>query len=431
MLFKDITIVDENFNVDEHMNVIVVGDRIMYVGKTAPEQKHGITIEGRNRILIPGFFNAHAHSPMSLMRGYGENMSLQDWLGKRIFPFESKLNSEAVYMGTLLAMAESFKYGIVSTSDMYYFCEDMARAVEECGAKANISRSVTNIEGITFDKLDSVREATDFYKAYNGAADGRILVDMSLHAEYTSDEETARGLAEVSKELGAGMHVHVSETMTEHEECKKRHGGKSPVEYLAGCGIFDQPAIAAHCVWIEGKDYEILKNKGVTIATNPVSNMKLASGMADVWTMMDKGISVAIGTDSVASNNNLNMFEEMKTMVLASKIKREDPVAVTPVQAFEAATVKGALAQQREDTGLIKQGYKADLVMLRTDSPNMTPVHDMMTNLVFSADPSDILMTVIDGRVVYDHGEFPTLDMERISFGVNKEKNRILDELRG
>lgn len=254
---------------------------------------------------------------------------------------------------------------------------------------------------------------------------------MSLHAEYTSDEETARGLAEVSKELGAGMHVHVSETMTEHEECKKRHGGKSPVEYLAGCGIFDQPAIAAHCVWIEGKDYEILKNKGVTIATNPVSNMKLASGMADVWTMMDKGISVAIGTDSVASNNNLNMFEEMKTMVLASKIKREDPVAVTPVQAFEAATVKGALAQQREDTGLIKQGYKADLVMLRTDSPNMTPVHDMMTNLVFSADPSDILMTVIDGRVVYDHGEFPTLDMERISFGVNKEKNRILDELRG
>ncbi|MFC2663082.1 MAG: amidohydrolase family protein, partial [Eubacterium sp.] len=265
MLFRDITILDENLDVQEHMYVGTKGKRIAYIGKAMPQEDYGEVYDGQGRLLMPGFYNAHAHSPMALMRGYGENLKLQDWLNTRIFPFEAKLDSDAVYWGTLLCMAESLRFGIVSTSDMYYFVPDIAHAVIDSGAKNNISRSLTNFDGTPFEKMDSAKELEEAYQSLNGAADGRVVIEASLHAEYTSDENTARSLAAWCKENGARMHVHVSETKTEHEECKQRHNGKTPVQYLNDCGIFDVPSIAAHCVWIEGEDYDILKDKGVTV----------------------------------------------------------------------------------------------------------------------------------------------------------------------
>lgn len=429
MLFKNISIIDENFNLRENVYVVVEGEKITYIGDNFPKGGFGRIIDGRNRILIPGFYNAHGHSPMSLMRGYGENMKLQDWLFNRIFPFEDKLTPDAVYWGTLLSMAESVRFGIVSTSDMYYFAEDMIRAITEAGCKNNISRAITNPSGDDFDKLISVTEMKELASKYNGYDNGKIIVDGSLHAEYTSDEYTATKLAELTKELGLRMHVHVSETKLEHEECKLRHGGRTPVQYLNDCGIFDVPATAAHCVWIEGEDYDILKSKGVTVATNPVSNLKLASGICDVPALLDRDIRVAIGTDSVSSNNNLSFFEEIKTMTLLAKVKTMDPTVVTPKQALYMATRAGALAQGREDCGLIKEGYKADLVMVRTDVPNMVPVHNMLNNLVLSATDADIAMTVIDGKVVYENGEYKTVDIEKTMFEVEKAKNDILKRL--
>ena len=428
MLFRNISLLDENFSLCQDMYLATKDDRIVYIGKTKPSGDFGREYDGKNRLLTPGFYNAHAHSPMALMRGYGENLALQDWLNTRIFPFEDKLSGNAVYWATMLCMAESIRFGIVSSSDMYYFTEDMVRAVLDSGAKNNISRAISNPFGTPVSELPSIREMRESVR-FNGLGNGRVKIDASLHAEYTSDEATARAVADFAKEESLNMHVHVSETKLEHEECKERRDGRTPVRYLNDCGIFDTPSIAAHCVWIEGEDYDILKEKGVTVATNPVSNLKLASGICDVPALLEKGINVAIGTDSVASNNNLSFLEEIKTMALVAKVKHMDPTLITPLQALYAATRGGALAQGRDDCGVLKEGMKADLLAFRTDTPEMNPVHDMMNNMVYSASDGDIAMTMIDGEVLYEEGEFTKLDTERICFEAGKATEGILKEL--
>ena len=429
MLFRDITILDENLEVQEHMYVGTKDKRIAYIGKAMPQEDYGTVYEGTGRLLMPGFYNIHAHSPMALMRGYGENLKLQDWLNTRIFPFEAKLDSDAVYWGTLLCMAESLRFGIVSTSDMYYFVPDIAHAVIDSGAKNNISRSLTNFDGTPFDQMESAKELEEAFHSLNGAADGRVVIEASLHAEYTSDEATARSLADWCMENGARMHVHVSETKTEHEECKQRHNGKTPVQYLNDCGIFNVPSIAAHCVWIEGEDYDILKEKNVTVATNPCSNLKLASGICNSAEILKRGINLGIGTDSVASNNSLNFLEEMKTLAMIGKVRAEDPTVVTPKQVLYAATRAGALAQGRSDCGIMKEGARADLIVLRTDVPNMHPVHDLINNIVYSASGSDVLLTMVDGKVLYQDGDYTSIDLDETIERTERAVDRILSQL--
>lgn len=429
MLFKEITILNQNFEIEHDMYVGTKDDRIIYIGKDTAMEDFGEIYSGKNRLLIPGFYNAHAHSPMALMRGYGENLALMDWLNTRIFPFEDRLNSNAVYWGTLLCMAESLRYGIISSSDMYYFIPDMVKAVADSGAKANISRAVANPMGMDITKLPSMTEARDAITQFNGIENGRIIIDASIHAEYTSNEETVRCVADLAKEMDVRMHVHLSETKSEHEECKARHGGMSPAQYFNQCGIFDVPAIAAHCVWCEGEDFNILKEKGVTVASNPVSNLKLASGICNVTEMLKREIPVALGTDSVASNNNLSFFEEMKTFAILAKVREQNPTVITPKQALEAATINGALAQGRYDCGTIKEGNKADLLVLRTDVANMHPVHNMLNNIVYSATDGDIVMTMADGKVLYKDGEYTTIDIEKTIFETEAATAAILKQL--
>ena len=282
MLFKNIAILDKNLEYKENMFVGVKDDKIAYIGDIQPAEDYGEVYDGKGKMLMPGFYNAHAHSPMTLLRGYGENLALQDWLNKKIFPFEDKLDGNAVYWGTLLAMAESLRFGIVSTSDMYYFCEDMIRAIEQSGAKDNLSRGVTNFTDSGLYDLEAFREMKSLFGNYHGALGGKLKVDMSLHAEYTSNPRTAQEMAAYTRSVGAQMHVHVSETKLEHEECKGRHEGRTPIKYLADMGLLDSKTTAAHCVWIEPEDMDIIKEKGVTVATNPISNMKLASGVCNV-----------------------------------------------------------------------------------------------------------------------------------------------------
>ena len=417
MLFSNITILDEELNVKENQYELIKDDRVAYIGDERPQEVSGREIDGKGRLLMSGFFNAHAHSPMTLMRGYGENMVLQDWLTKKIFPFEDKLTGEAVYWGTMLAMAESLKFGIVSTSDMYYFCDDMARAVADSGTKNNISRSIANPMGADVSRLESFDEMKHFYREFNDAADGRIIVDMSLHAEYTSNPETAVALADYARSLdGVKMQVHVSETEFEHSECIKRHG-MTPAAYLEKTGIFDVPAVAAHCVYSDDSDLEIFKRKGVTVAANPVSNMKLASGICNVQKIIDKGVNLAIGTDSVASNNSLNFFEEIKTLVTGTKVISKDP------------TYGGAKAQGRLDSGALKEGNKADLIVIDISGPNMHPVHSLINNLVYSCSGGDVLMTIVDGKVLYENGQYSTIDIEKTVDMVEKSTREILERL--
>ena len=428
MLFSNIRILDENFEIKDKMYVATEDDKIVYVGDCMPRGDYGDIRDGKGKLLMPAFYNAHGHSPMALLRGYAENMKLQDWLFTKVFPFEDKLDSNAVYWGTLLTMAEGMRFGIVSHSDMYYFLDDMVRATDESGMKANISRAITEFgDGDPWETV-RLKEMKDTYERLDGAADGRVKIDISIHAEYTNSLRAMQAVANYCNQVGAINHIHISETKSEHEECKVKYG-KTPVKLMNDIGAFDSKALAAHCVWVEDEDMDILKEKGVSVATNPMSNMKLASGIANVPEMLRRGINVAIGTDSVASNNSLNFFEEMKMFAIAPKIRFNDPTLITPKQTLYAATRAGALAQGREDAGLVKEGFKADLIMIDLEQPNMYPVHDLMNNLVYSASGTDIVMTMSDGRIVYENGEYKTLDIEKTMFEAQAATKVILSKL--
>lgn len=428
MLFSNIKILDENFEIKDKMYVATEDDRIVYVGDCMPRGDFGDIRDGKGKLLMPAFHNAHGHSPMALLRGYAENMKLQDWLFTKVFPFEDKLDSNAVYWGTLLTMAEGMRFGIVSHSDMYYFLDDMVRATDESGMKANISRAITEFGDGDPWETERLKEMKDTYERLDGAADGRVKIDISIHAEYTNSLRAMQAVADYCNQVGAINHIHISETKSEHEECKVKYG-KTPVKLMNDIGAFDSKALAAHCVWVEDEDMDILKEKGVSVATNPMSNMKLASGIANVPEMLRRGINVAIGTDSVASNNSLNFFEEMKMFAIAPKIRFNDPTLITPKQTLYAATRAGALAQGREDAGLVKEGFKADLIMIDLEQPNMYPVHDLMNNLVYSASGTDIVMTMSDGRIVYENGEYKTLDIEKTMFEAQAATKVILSKL--
>lgn len=424
MLFRNITILDENFEIVENAYVGIKDQRIDYIGQEEPAEDYGQVYDGKGKFLMPGFFNSHAHAPMTLLRGYAENMNLQDWLFTRVFPFEDQLSGESVYWGTLLSMAESLRFGIVSTSDMYFFVNDMAEAYLKAGVKGNLSRCISHFDDSDFITSFRAEEMIDLYEKYHKAGDGKILVDMSLHSEYTTTPIAVKQLAEHTKKIGAHMQVHVSETKKEHEECKERHG-MTPVEYLNSHGLFDTPTTAAHCVWLEDGDYKILKEKGVTVACNPVSNLKLASGVCNVDRLLKEGINVTIGTDGVSSNNSLNMMEEMKIFTIAPKMMYNNPESITPEDALRAATVNGAIAQGRMDCGLLKEGYKADLIVVDISGPHMNPVHNLKNNLVYSASGSDVIMTMVDGKVLYEDGKYTTIDIEEVI----READRVTKEI--
>jgi 5-methylthioadenosine/S-adenosylhomocysteine deaminase len=430
MLFSNITILDENFSVQTGKYVATEGTRIAWIGDAPPAGRdYGRVYDGRNKLLMPAFYNAHTHLPMSLLRGHGENLALDAWLKTRIFPFEARMTSEDVYYGTMLSIAEMLRFGVVSASDMYYFCGAIARAVLESGVKANLGRAVTCSDDRGLLDLPAYRETLSLLEEFDGAGDGRLLIDFALHAEYTNSERVIREFAVALCERGARAQVHVSETKKEHEECKARHGGRTPVQYLSDLGVFDKPVVAAHCVHLEGDDFALLRAKGATVASCPKSNMKLASGVADAPRILGEGVNLALGTDGAASNNNLNMLEEIKFFALAQKCFHADPALIAPGEALRAATVAGALAQGRSGTGALREGYAADLIVLDLSAPYLEPPADLPNHLLYAACGTDVVLTMADGRVLYDGGEYPTIDLEKIRYAVRAARERILSEL--
>lgn len=430
MLFNDITIIDENFEVQEHRYVGVKDGKIAYIGEKKPDTDFGEVYNGKNRLLIPAFYNLHSHLPMYLMRGYGENLSLGDWLNNKIFPFEAGLTDSDMYYGAIMGIAEMLRFGIASSTEMYLSQKPLCRAFLETGAKGNISRCVSCFDPQTsYYDMPQYNEVLESIKEFNNADNGRLRAEFSLHSEYTTTEKVVRELALAAKKAGSSIHIHVSETAGEVEGCKERHGGRSPVKYLADCGVFDVPAVAAHCVYIDDGDIDVLKEKNVSVAANPKSNLKLASGVSPVAKMISAGINVGIGTDSVASNNNLNMTEEMRFFNLLQKGINLEPTLITPKQTLYAATRAGALAQGREDCGLIKEGFKADIAVFDTEKVYMKPVYSALNNLIYSAQGTDVVLTMADGRVLYRDGEYSSIDIEKISYECEKSRMCILGKL--
>lgn len=431
MLFSDITVIDENFAAREHAWVGTENGRVAYVGDVAPADaaRFGEVFPGKNRVLMPGMYNAHSHAPMTLLRGYAESLPLQTWLTERIFPFEAKMTAEDCYWATKLACAEMLRYGTVSFSDMYYHSRECVRAVREVGMKCNMSDTLIAPQEKPYEEYPLAAANRAYLDELQGADDGRVLIDFNVHAEYTTNPLSVRTLAEAAKEAGVRVQVHVSETKSEHEECKERHGGMTPVQYFESLGLFDVPTTAAHCVWIEGEDFDILAERGVTVAANPVSNMKLGSGFAPVPRMLERGINVALGTDGCASNNNLDMFQDLYVLALAYKGAACDPTVVSPAQALRIATRNGALSQGRGDCGLVREGMRADLVVLDASGPSWHPAGDAASHAVYAGHGSDVVLTMVDGRVLYRDGVWPTVDVEEAVARVEAAKSRILSEL--
>jgi len=431
MLFKDISMIDEEYQVREHMYVGIRNDRIACISDTLPLEDFGEIYDGRGKVLLPAFNNAHSHLSMVLMRGYGENLPLMQWLQGKIFPFESKLTSEDMYWSTLLGVAEMLRYGIAGTNDMYLDILSTTRALVDGGVRANSSSCAIWMDNSkSYYDLPVYHDTVEAIRRYNEIDGGRVRAMFSLHAEYTSTEAVAKAVAEAAVQNNSLMHVHVAETQGEVDICKKRHQRRSPIRYLADCGIFDTLSSAAHCVHIDDNDIDILKEYNVTVATCPKGNAKLASGICPVISLLEAGVNVAIGTDSVASNNNLNMLEEMRFFNLLQKGCTYDPTVITPAETLHAATRAGALGMGWEDCGFVKEGFKADLTVLKLDPVTMHPIHNLLNNIIYSASGSDVVLTMVDGKVLYRDGTYPCLDIERITYEVEKARTRILGELK-
>lgn len=436
MLFSNIAIIDENFEYNDNCYVGIADGIIDHVSTEEPQDasKYGKVYDGAGKLMFPALYNAHAHAPMTLLRGFAENLPLDRWLNEKCWPFEAKMTGEDNYWATLLACAEMARYGVVSFSDMYYATPQRAQAVTEAGLKANLCEGLIAFEPKPYCEYPICAQNEEYVSTIHGSANGRIKIDYNIHAEYTSNEQVCRDIVQILKANGLRLHLHLSETEKEVNECKERHNGLSPVEYFDSIGAFDVPCTAAHCVWLSETDLDILQNKGVFVANNPVSNMKLGSGFAPIPKMLKRSINVCIGSDGMASNNNHNLFSDLYVMSLIYKGHDLDPTAIEPTQALKAATIMGALSQGREDCGLIKEGYRADVCIMDVTGPQWCPMTDPIYNVIYAGDGSDVELTLCDGEVVFDKGaapesRFPGIDIERVKAEVSERAQRIISEL--
>lgn len=408
-------LMDEENTLLDPAYVVVEGERIAAVSSTRPQGPFAQEIDCGGNVLMPGLVNAHTHIPMTLMRGYAGGCDLHTWLNDWIFPAEAKLDDRAVRAGADLALAELIAGGVTTIADMYMHTPAIAQAVLAAGISANLSCG-----GVYFgapgdfgpDTCKDCENQRILTEEFHGAGNGQILVDASVHGEYTSNVPLWQWMADYAQRKGLGMHVHVSETQSEHEGSLTRWG-LTPFRILDRYGVWDTRAIAAHCVWTTEDDWAGMAEKGVACVHNPVSNLKLGSGVAWIPAMKAAGVPIALGTDGVSSNNNQDMFEEMKFAAVLHNGVTRDPLALLPQDVLAMATREGAKALGRK-TGRIAPGYVADLILVDFTRPHLTPCHSVMDNLVYAAHGSDVVMNMARGKIIYKDGTFLTLDLEKI-----------------
>ncbi|MCL1807904.1 MAG: amidohydrolase [Oscillospiraceae bacterium] len=412
-LFQNVTAVlmDDGGTVLKNAYIGSDAGKISYISATPPEEKAKTVIDGKHKVLMPGLINAHTHLPMTLLRGFADDMDLQTWLFEHIFPAEGKLTPEITALGMRLGLMECLASGTVSITEMYDYPGHCVCAAIESGMKASLCR-------VLFGESPEPRlsEAIELIEQYHDYDNGRIRIDACVHAEYTSVPAVWEAAARLAQDKGLGMHVHLSETAREHNECVAKYG-MTPAAVFDKHGLFSTRTTAAHCVHITDEDIDILAARGATAVHNPVSNLKLGSGIARVRAMRDKGLNVALGTDGTASNNSLDMFEEMKTAAILAA--GENPL--TAQGALRLATRNGAAAQGRADEmGAIAVGLDADLILVDFDRPHLTPLHNAVSSLVYSARGSDVVLTMVRGKTLYKDGAFLTIDREKVMAEVRK-----------
>ena len=390
------------------------GSVIDYIGESRPQGAYDREKDMSGRLLAPGLINCHGHTAMTLLRGVGSDLPLQEWLFEKMMPIEDKFTARDIQVGNALALLEMISTGTTSYSDMYFHADTAVENAVAAGIKANLCRpnQCFNREE-TYAQNTRAKESIQLFKDCNGRADGRILIDFSIHAEYTNFPHIVEAYSADCKALGGRMHIHLSETKKEHDECVAKYG-KTPARWFSDLGTFDSPTFAAHCVWVTEEDMALMREKGVSPVHNPTSNMKLGSGFAPIPRMLELGLNVALGTDGAASNNNLNMMEEMHLAAVLHNGFTHDPTLMKPAQVLNMATRNGARLQGRSDTGSLAVGKKADIIAIDLTRPHLLPNVDPLALMTYSAQGSDVAMTMVDGRILYENGEFLTLDADRI-----------------
>lgn len=370
-------------------------------------------IDLHGNLLMPGFKDAHTHSPMTFLRSYADDMPLQDWLYKQVFPMEAKLTPEMIYHFTKLAVLEYLTSGITASFDMYVEPEANARANLEMGFR-------TVLCGTLNDFKDSIETLEGFYRKYN-QYHPLISYQLGFHAEYTTSEGLLRDLAALAGQYRAPVYTHLSETAAEVAGCEERYGS-SPVKTLAEMGLWEYGGGGFHCVHVSEEDMDIIKEKGIYVVTNPASNAKLASGIAPICAMLEREIPLAIGTDGPASNNCLDMFREMFLVTGLAKLREQNAAACPAEAVLKMATAGGAAAMGLKDCDCIAEGKQADLIVIDLHQPNMQPEHNLVKNLVYSGSKQNVLLTMVAGRILYENGQFFTgEDPEQIYEEVKKD----------
>nr|WP_256710779.1 amidohydrolase [Paenibacillus sp. FSL A5-0031] len=416
---------DENPSFRGHM--VVTDDRISYIGTTVPEQLSDTVqkIDGSKLAFMPGLINTHGHAAMSLLRGYSDDQNLQVWLEQKMWPMEGKYVDQDTRAGSALAIVEMLKSGTTAFVDMYDRMDQVAQMVEQSGIRGVLTRGVIGLCPPDVQEA-KLAEAIAFARDWNGKADGRITTMISPHAPYTCPPAYIERFVQAAHDFDLPLHTHMSETIAEVEQ-NVRDYGLRPVEHLDRLGFFSRPALVAHAVHLNDAEIELLAAKGVAVSHNPVSNLKLASGIARVPDLIRAGVTVSLGTDSVASNNNLDLFEEIRFAALLHKGVSGDPTAIPALEALKLGTVNGAKSiWQEKSLGSLKAGMKADFIAIDIEQPHFYPQTDIVSHLVYSGSGRDVRHVWIDGRQVLKNGECTWLDEEKIRYEAQASFDRLL-----
>ena len=394
-------------------SIAIKGDTIAHVGVVPDDFAASAVIDGSGFIAMPGLVNAHTHSAMGLLRNLADDLPFADWLFDNIIPAETKLTGEDIYWGALLGIAEMLKSGTTCFADMYLHMDHVARAVEESGIRANLSFGPITSDVRGGGLIVDNEKCTAFMNKWNNSASGRIKTSVEIHSVYLFDEASVSGAAALAKELDATVHIHLSESDSEISQSREKYG-LSPVRAAYEFGVFNSNTLAAHCVKIDEDDMALLKRADVNVAHCPSSNLKLANGIAPASRLAELGVNLCLGTDGSASNNNLNMFEEMHLAALLHKGISGDPKRFPAGKVIETATENGAKALGFDNTGVIKPGYKADVILIDANKPHLCPTRDVRAAAVYSAQGGDVDTVIIDGSILLRGGRLLNMDEELI-----------------
>lgn len=426
ILIKNALILNPNNFINKPQDILIKNDLISEISDEISDDNVNKIIDATDKILLPGLVNTHTHLSMSLFRGLADDLSLDEWLNDNIWPVEANLNGYYCYIGALLGAIELIKSGTTTFSDMYFYMEDVAKAVDESGIRAVLSYGMIDF-GDEEKRKAEIEENLQLYKNCHDTADGRIKVFFGPHSPYTASEELLREVRKLADENNIGIHIHVSETQKEIDDVSSEKGLR-PFEYLESIGFLGPDVVCAHSVWLSDNEIEIIKQNDVKISHNPCSNMKLASGIAPVSKLLENDICVAIGTDGASSNNNLDLIEELKTASLLQKVATLDPKVLTSDESLAMGTINGARALGLEDEiGTVEVGKKADLILIDTNNANMVPdSSNLSSNIIYSANGSNVDTTICNGQVLMENRKLTTLDEQDIY----KKAREALDELK-